>query len=370
MYAGRRNYELTNHLGNVIAVINDRRIDSLIGAVKTYNAVVISATDYYPFGMAMGTRSYSSSAYRMGFNGKENNPEWGTQDYGMRIYEPGLGRFLSIDPISKKYPELTPYQFASNTPIQAIDLDGLEELHFLMDQAQKYKGYALVLKILNETGVTTELVNSYKKDNTQTDMYLAVERNENLQSMTEGAETKVYAGYKSVRVPRTDAEQSAMQNSAYRTMRHKRPNLSEGDGNYMWNTTFKVGKGAVLVSLGEDMINNVGGDLNRLAQATLTAIHEMWAHGLKLKNGDELTTDYQDHLPFFGETYNKFLSDGGHKDKYGNYDGYYSPKYENIDPNSIAGKFKARIEKYIKAHKEELTKLMSSSNTKNEANKQ
>ena len=35
-------------------------------------------------------------------------------------------RFLSVDPIGRKYPELTPYQFASNTPIQAIDLDGLE----------------------------------------------------------------------------------------------------------------------------------------------------------------------------------------------------------------------------------------------------
>ena len=37
-------------------------------------------------------------------------------------------KFLSVDPLSKKYPELTPYQFASNTPIQAIDLDGLERL--------------------------------------------------------------------------------------------------------------------------------------------------------------------------------------------------------------------------------------------------
>lgn len=33
-----------------------------------------------------------------------------------------------MDPISKDFPELTPYQFASNTPIQAIDLDGLERL--------------------------------------------------------------------------------------------------------------------------------------------------------------------------------------------------------------------------------------------------
>lgn len=37
-----------------------------------------------------------------------------------------LARFISVDPLTKKYPELTPYQFASNTPIQAIDLDGLE----------------------------------------------------------------------------------------------------------------------------------------------------------------------------------------------------------------------------------------------------
>ena len=35
-------------------------------------------------------------------------------------------RFLSVDPIGREYPELTPYQFASNTPIVAVDLDGLE----------------------------------------------------------------------------------------------------------------------------------------------------------------------------------------------------------------------------------------------------
>jgi len=68
--------------------------------------------------------------YRFGFNGKENDNEvkgqGNQQDYGMRIYDPRLGRFLSVDPISKKFPELSPYQFASNTPIWAIDMDGLE----------------------------------------------------------------------------------------------------------------------------------------------------------------------------------------------------------------------------------------------------
>ena len=34
--------------------------------------------------------------------------------------------FLSVDPLASSYPELTPYQFASNSPIENIDLDGLE----------------------------------------------------------------------------------------------------------------------------------------------------------------------------------------------------------------------------------------------------
>ncbi|MFN9319174.1 MAG: hypothetical protein ACK58Q_01115, partial [Chitinophagales bacterium] len=49
----------------------------------------------YPFGMPMPNRQYSlsSSKYRFGFNGKENDPEAeGQQDYGMRIYDSRLGR--------------------------------------------------------------------------------------------------------------------------------------------------------------------------------------------------------------------------------------------------------------------------------------
>ena len=48
----------------------------------------------------------------------------------MRIYNPSLGRFLSVDPIFRSYPELTPYQFASNRPIDGIDVDGLEYATF------------------------------------------------------------------------------------------------------------------------------------------------------------------------------------------------------------------------------------------------
>ncbi len=83
----------------------------------------------------MPNRSYTAGTqFRYGFNGKENDNEVkGTgnqQDYGMRIYDTRLGKFLSVDPLIDKYPELTPYQFANNSPIANIDLDGAENLYY------------------------------------------------------------------------------------------------------------------------------------------------------------------------------------------------------------------------------------------------
>lgn len=88
-----------------------------------------------PFGSPLLGRTYQAESlvkYRFGFNGKENDSETGTQDYGARIYNSGLARFLSIDPLTKEYPFYTPYQFAGNMPICAIDIDGAEE-YFCID---------------------------------------------------------------------------------------------------------------------------------------------------------------------------------------------------------------------------------------------
>jgi RHS repeat-associated protein len=130
---GKTRYELTDHLGNVLSVIADKKISfgSTPGNPASYfKPDVISAQDYFPFGMVVHDRTYNTGKYRFGFNGKEYDTEVKgpniQQDYGMRFYDPRVARFLSVDPITKQYPELTPYQFASNTPIQAVDLDGLE----------------------------------------------------------------------------------------------------------------------------------------------------------------------------------------------------------------------------------------------------
>lgn len=79
----------------------------------------------------MKSRNFSINEGRYGFNGKEKDDEVhgssGTSyDFGARIYDPRLGRFLRVDPLSLKFTMLSTYQYASNNPIYNIDIDGLE----------------------------------------------------------------------------------------------------------------------------------------------------------------------------------------------------------------------------------------------------
>ena len=162
-----KKYELTNHLGNVVATVNNYKIavpDISGTLIDHYASDVANTSDYYPFGSLLKERTcrwvwmkgdtYQSDptdvelafvnmneppagiaiegkSYRFAFNGKEKDNEisgYGNQyDYGFRIYNSNLARFLSIDPLFKSYPWYTPFQFAGNNPIKFIDLDGLEE---------------------------------------------------------------------------------------------------------------------------------------------------------------------------------------------------------------------------------------------------
>ena len=100
----------------------------------------------HPFGMVMPTRSFvAGSDYKYGFNGKESDDETygdgNVYDYGFRIYNPRLGKFLSVDPLTRTYAMLTPYQFASNSPIMAIDIDGLEGEISIAGQGNEASNY-------------------------------------------------------------------------------------------------------------------------------------------------------------------------------------------------------------------------------------
>ncbi len=167
---GKKNYELSNHLGNVLAVVSDKRT-YLSTTTDNYEADVVSAQDYYPGGMLQPGRSFSSGSYRYGFNGKENDNEvkkdangneivGAQQDYGMRIYDPRLGKFLSVDPLTKDFPWYTPYQYAGNSPISNLDLDGAEDLWFML-KLGIYGKTSQTISTNFETGVNNSIEGTY-----------------------------------------------------------------------------------------------------------------------------------------------------------------------------------------------------------------
>ncbi len=128
-----KEFELSNHLGNVLTVVSDKKLGVANAANTTidyYKADVQSANDYYAFGSMMNGRKYTGGGYRYGFNGKEMDDEVKGQGnqivYEARIYDSRLCRWLSIDPFTGKFPELSPYQNSENNPIYFMDNDGRE----------------------------------------------------------------------------------------------------------------------------------------------------------------------------------------------------------------------------------------------------
>jgi RHS repeat-associated protein len=126
---GIRQYELTDHLGNVRAVIGDRLVETTDEDEQTaYAPQLLSATDYFPFGMQMPGRVVIEmpEGYRYGFNGmeKENAVNEDGYDFGARLLNTWNGKWLAVDPLFGIYPSLSPYVSMGNNPILIVDVDG------------------------------------------------------------------------------------------------------------------------------------------------------------------------------------------------------------------------------------------------------
>jgi RHS repeat-associated protein len=121
---------VANHLGNVLVVVSDIKIIvQEAGIITGYQAQIISATDYSPFGVALEGRSWSvGSGYRYGFNGLESDTELfsGSINFEYRVSDARLGRFLTMDPLTRELPFNSSYVFCENRVIDGIDLEGLE----------------------------------------------------------------------------------------------------------------------------------------------------------------------------------------------------------------------------------------------------
>jgi len=138
-YRGNKRYELSNHLGNVLSVISDKLIpyegyspggDSRNNTRNfLFTADVVSATDYYAFGMVMPGRTFEvAGAYRYGFNGMEKDNEWSGDDNVYftlhRVLDVRVGRWMSPDPKTEEYPDESPYCSEENDPLNNTDPEG------------------------------------------------------------------------------------------------------------------------------------------------------------------------------------------------------------------------------------------------------
>jgi len=56
--------------------------------------------------------------------GKELDDETGYSYFGARYYDPNISIWLSVDPLSDKYPNLSSYTYTANNPIRLIDPNG------------------------------------------------------------------------------------------------------------------------------------------------------------------------------------------------------------------------------------------------------
>ena len=93
--------------------------------IDHYEAEVISANDYYPFGMMMPGRKFSASgSYRYGFNGQEISKEIHDNSFTAEYweYDGRIGRRWNNDPIEK--PNISTYAVLGNNPILLVDFKG------------------------------------------------------------------------------------------------------------------------------------------------------------------------------------------------------------------------------------------------------
>lgn len=124
-YRGLKRYEIINHIGDVQVVLSDKRVRTSLGTATD----IISATDYYPFGMVMPGRSFGARDYRYGYQGMECDDEavaGGDNEYTteFRQYDPRVCRWMSVEPLAARYPGYSVYASNFNSPTNFVDKDG------------------------------------------------------------------------------------------------------------------------------------------------------------------------------------------------------------------------------------------------------
>jgi RHS repeat-associated protein len=94
---------------------------------------------YLPYGEDYIYQRNSSWNVPYTFSGKEKDAEPGYAYFGARYYDSDLSIWLSVDPLTDKYPSTSSYMYVRGNPIMLIDPNGLDD--FSPKEARKIAKY-------------------------------------------------------------------------------------------------------------------------------------------------------------------------------------------------------------------------------------
>ena len=97
--------------------------------ITDFGGVAVQHIQYLPYGEPYINQHPFGYSERFTFTGKERDPETGFSYFGARYYDPDITcLWLSPDPLSDKYPGISPYAYCAWNPVRLVDPDGRDTI--------------------------------------------------------------------------------------------------------------------------------------------------------------------------------------------------------------------------------------------------
>lgn len=176
---GKYIYQYKDQVGNIrLAYYRD----------ANNNTKIDRTANFYPFGMEFSNSSTGSISpnYNYGFQGQEKQTDTNWNSFKWRNYDPSIGRFFNIDPLSEKYAYQSHYNFSENRVVNSRELEGLEAQDNNDEEYARYQNKPQDEHVdyeIKENGEKEWQVNSpdaaYKEEYKSSQIDLVQEENEN-----------------------------------------------------------------------------------------------------------------------------------------------------------------------------------------------